>query len=94
MRRFGVLLLFGLVCVPRTAMACATCFGAADAPQTMAMNMAILTLMGAIGTVLGLLATFIVYLATREKTVVRKATEAKDIGPMETGRLVGVNANE
>jgi len=35
------------------AFACATCFGAPDAPATLGMNWAIITLLGVTGAVLG-----------------------------------------
>ncbi len=89
MRRMTVLLLIGLACVPRAAMACATCYGAAGAPQTNAMNMAILSLLGVIGTVLGLFASFFIYLVLRAKNMAGEAADTK-----AAGRLVEVNAHE
>ena len=94
MRRFLLFLLIGLVCAPQTALACATCFGAADAPQTKAMNMAILSLLGVIGTVLAMLATFIVYLVLRARIVARETARLKEVASMQGGRLVEVNVNE
>jgi|TARA_B100000959_G_scaffold61048_1_gene64125 uncharacterized membrane protein (DUF485 family) len=38
---------------PDTAYACATCFGAPDAPATSGMNWAIITLLGVTGGVMG-----------------------------------------
>lgn len=55
MRRLGVIA--GLVAVvmalalPEIASACATCFGAADAPMTKGMNNAILALISVVGVV-------------------------------------------
>ena len=45
--------IFGLalMALPRLAAACATCFGAADAPMTRGMNNAILMLIGVVGLV-------------------------------------------
>jgi uncharacterized membrane protein YphA (DoxX/SURF4 family) len=37
--------------LPQIALACATCFGAPDAPMTKGMNNAILMLMGVVGVV-------------------------------------------
>lgn len=54
-RRLGAIA--GLVAVvlalalPEIASACATCFGAADAPMTKGMNNAILALIGVVGVV-------------------------------------------
>ncbi|HEX7186476.1 MAG TPA: hypothetical protein VF756_31940 [Thermoanaerobaculia bacterium] len=38
-----------LLALPRIAAACATCYGAPDAPMTRGMNNAILTLVGIVG---------------------------------------------
>ena len=40
-----------LLALPRIAAACATCYGAPDAPMTRGMNNAILLLMGVVGLV-------------------------------------------
>lgn len=45
------LVLFSLLAASRTAMACATCSGPADAPQSQGMNAAILTLFCVLGAV-------------------------------------------
>lgn len=47
----GVLALGLDLILPQIASACATCFGAADAPMTKGMNNAILTLIGIVGLV-------------------------------------------
>jgi uncharacterized membrane protein YccC len=47
-----VALILGLdLILPQVASACATCFGAADAPMTKGMNNAILMLIGVVGLV-------------------------------------------
>ena len=50
----------------RAATACATCFGAADSPQTKAANMAILFLLAVVVAVLGGVATFFLRLLRNE----------------------------
>ena len=50
-----------------TLLACATCFGAKDAPMTHGMNLAILTLLGVTGGVLGAFALFLITLAKRAR---------------------------
>ena len=40
-----------LLALPRIAAACATCYGAPDAPMTKGMNNAVLLLMGVVGLV-------------------------------------------
>lgn len=47
----GVLALGLSLILPQVASACATCFGAADAPMTKGMNNAILMLMAVVGVV-------------------------------------------
>jgi hypothetical protein len=47
--------------------ACATCFGAPDSSMTQGMNMAIVTLLGVTGVVLGGFAWMIVYLVRRAR---------------------------
>jgi len=47
-----IALILGLdLILPQIASACATCFGAADAPMTKGMNNAILMLIGVVGVV-------------------------------------------
>ncbi len=87
MRPFTVLLLSSLVWFPRAAMACATCYGAADAPQTHSMNMAIFSLLGVVATVLCLFAAFFVYLMIRAKTMAMNKSATLETGQMETGQL-------
>jgi len=50
--------------------ACATCFGASDAPMAKGMNMAILTLFGVIVGVLSGILGFVFYLWKRSKIAV------------------------
>ena len=50
-----------------TILACATCFGAADSSQTNGMNMAIFTLLGVTGVVLGCFAAAMVYFVRRAR---------------------------
>jgi uncharacterized membrane protein YphA (DoxX/SURF4 family) len=49
MRRAALMLV--ILALPQIASACATCFGAADAPMTKGMNNAILMLMAVVGVV-------------------------------------------
>lgn len=55
MRRLGALTgvaaVVMAIALPGIAAACATCFGAADAPMTKGMNNAILALIGVVGVV-------------------------------------------
>jgi len=47
------------------AEACAACFGRTDSPLAHGMNAGILTLLAVIGTLLGLLASFFVFVSRR-----------------------------
>jgi len=49
----SVLIIFLIILLPDMTFACATCFGAPDAPATLGMNWAIITLLGVTGAVLG-----------------------------------------
>ncbi len=94
MKTFTVLFLSSLVWFPSAAMACATCYGASDAPQTHSMNMAIFTLLGVVATVLSLFAAFFVFLMIRAKTMAMNNSATLETGQMEMGQLVEVNAHE
>jgi hypothetical protein len=71
MKRLGqwvTLVVVGAVLAnPHLAKACATCYGASDAPQTKGMNMAIMALLVVIGGVLAAFASFFLHLRKQEK---------------------------
>ena len=94
MKTFTVLLLSSLVWFPSAAMACATCYGSIDTPQTHSMNMAIFTLLGVVGTVLSFFAAFFVYLMICAKTTARITPTTLETDQTEMGQLVEVNAHE
>ena len=48
-------------------LACSTCYGAPDHPTTLGIQMAVMSMLGVIGVVLGVFATLIIKLAKREK---------------------------
>jgi hypothetical protein len=50
-RLVSVVLVAAWLALPRAAMACATCYGAADSPMTKGMNNGILTLIALVGVV-------------------------------------------
>jgi hypothetical protein len=50
---------------PGLASACATCYGASDAPMAQGMNWGIFTLLGVIGSVLAGITSFFVFLGWR-----------------------------
>ncbi len=56
-----------LLILPDIVRACATCYGAPDDPMTAGMNMAIFLLLGVTVSVLGSIATFMLYLRKRAK---------------------------
>ncbi|MFO1460050.1 MAG: hypothetical protein U1G08_11645 [Verrucomicrobiota bacterium] len=51
------------------AMACAACFGRTDSPLAYGMNAGIYALLAVIGTVLGLIASFFVFVSRRAARV-------------------------
>ncbi len=55
--------------------ACATCFGAPDAPMTKGMNMAILTLLGVTGSVMGMAGTMFIVLRRRARMLKEKLND-------------------
>ena len=55
--------------------ACATCFGAPDAPMTKGMNMAILTLLGVTGSVMGMAGTMFIVLRRRARMLKQKLND-------------------
>ena len=54
-----------LILLPDTTSACATCYGASDAPMAQGMNWGIVSLLAVIGTVLGGVTSFFVFLGWR-----------------------------
>ena len=78
-----------LILFTRSALACATCYGDPDAPQTHAMNMAILFMLGVVATMLSLFAAFFVHLMIRAKRVAKENLYSQNAGP-----FIEVNVNE
>ena len=67
------------VCValaPKTASACAVCLGASDSAIRPAMNAAIFVMLGAIGSMLAGIASFMVYLNKRAKALGQETTNS------------------
>jgi hypothetical protein len=52
---------------PPSALACGSCYGAADTPATNGMNFAILSMLGITGSVLAALTSFFLYLRKRAR---------------------------
>ncbi len=94
MKSPALLVVVGMAALPRTVMACATCYGAADSPQTHGMNMAILCLLGVIATVLALFVAMFISFMVRERAMRGENTEEREVDPFDAAPLVEVNANE
>lgn len=60
---FALIALFN----PASALACGSCYGAADTPATNGMNFAILSMLGITGSVLAALTSFFLYLRKRAR---------------------------
>jgi hypothetical protein len=68
---------------PVSAQACAACYGQSDAPIARGMNWGILSLLGMVGVVLGILSAFFVFLARKAGEVPAVPTGAPTIEPTE-----------
>lgn len=60
---FSLITLF----IPASALACGSCYGAADTPATNGMNFAILSMLGITGSVLAAFTSFFLYLRKRAR---------------------------
>jgi hypothetical protein len=61
---------------PRSALACAVCFGQSDSKLAVGMNMGILVLLLVIGSVLAVFASFFIFLARRSARFASPAAPA------------------
>lgn len=80
------LALICIVLASPLAMACATCSGPADAPQSQGMNAAILTLFFVLGVVALTVLSFVIAIALR---IARHRPEATTEAPMQPQTLAG-----
>lgn len=76
---------------PLSAHACAACYGQSDAPIARGMNWGILSLLGVVGMVLGILSSFFVFLAKRSASfaAVSAAAPASVTQPTESKNELG-----
>ena len=74
-----------LLGLPKTAMACAVCMGAADSNVAPAINAAIFLMLGFVGAILSGVVGFMFYLARRAKS----ATHDQEIALMMRGAQDG-----
>ena len=70
-----MLTLVTIILLMNNLSACATCFGAPDAPMTKGMNMAILTLLGVTGSVMGMAGTMFIVLRRRARKLREKLND-------------------
>ena len=75
MIRIIILTLVTIILLMDNLSACATCFGAPDAPMTKGMNMAILTLLGVTGSVMGMAGTMFIVLRRRARMLREKLND-------------------
>ena len=75
MNRIIILTLVTIILLMDNLSACATCFGAPDAPMTKGMNMAILTLLGVTGSVMGMAGTMFIVLRRRARMLREKLND-------------------
>lgn len=63
----SVFVVVGTMMFSEAALACPSCYGAADGPMIQGMNMAILTMLGITGVVLAAISSFFVMMRRRIK---------------------------
>ncbi|MBH09110.1 MAG: hypothetical protein CMG74_01945 [Candidatus Marinimicrobia bacterium] len=68
----SMLILFFVFFLPDLISACATCYGAPEAPATEGMNWAIITLLGVTGGVLGGIIKSVITISNRTRNFQRK----------------------
>ena len=61
--------------LPSSALACGSCYGAADSPATNGMNFAILSMIGITGGVLAMMTSFFLYLRKRAQLYLTAESE-------------------
>ena len=69
--------------VPSIALACGSCYGAADSPQKSGMNFAILSMIGVTGGVLASMMSFFLYLRRRARAYL--LVQSEEHGQPEIG---------
>ena len=69
-------LVVALALQPNSVRACAACYGQSDSPMAQGMNWGIMSLLVVVGTVLGGVAAFFVYLARRAATAAAESSVA------------------
>ena len=62
----------------RSAVACATCYGASDSPMAQGMNWGIMTLLGVIGSVLFVVVAFFVHVGRKSARLNADETNQTD----------------
>jgi hypothetical protein len=76
-----------LLAFPRTALACAVCFGQSDSPMAQATNMGILLMLGVVAVVLASFGSFFIYLNRRARLASLESDRSAD-SPADAGRNV------
>ena len=66
---------------PASAFACAACYGQSDAPIARGMNWGIVSLLGMVGMVLGILSAFFVFLARKAQDAAATPSGMRRVGP-------------
>jgi len=69
------LIAIGISILPSISEACATCYGASDAPATEGMNWAIITLLGVTGGMLGSVGAVMIRIKNRAKQLTSNQKE-------------------
>lgn len=77
------------ISLPRAAYACSSCYGNPEAPQTQAMNMAILFMLLIVAVMLSLFAAFFVHLRIHAKRAAEETLDSRGPNP-----YLEVNVND
>ena len=86
-RHCALLAVLIVAAAPRSALACATCFGKSDSDLAKAMNWGIVSLLAVVVFVLGGIAAFFIYLARRAAITTGAETRAPEV-LQETSELI------
>ena len=81
-RRLAAIAIGLLAAAPLRPLACAACFGRSDSAMAVGMNWGIFSLLVVIATMLGLIASFFVFIARRGATSLVEETSA-DAAPSD-----------
>lgn len=72
-----------ILSIPKVSLACATCFGAPESPQTQGLKFAMFTLLGVTGTVLSGFGVFFIVLMKKARKAIKETNIRKSSTQLE-----------